>query len=337
MEAGICISASKFCKETVIQGELKDSQVNGLIVVPKYAILKISYVVEADTMYRDILSAIKIAADMNFEDASIMLENCVNRDTSFIDTIKQIGTIPESIAHDSTEEKLFSKASDAVLSRAFREIGLKSTVLKERGDSADVLAESSIHGYTLVADAKAFRMSRTAKNQKDFKVVALSGWRQDSDYAVLCSPYFQYPTKSSQIYSQAISHNVCLLSWEHLIFLIENGIKETADTSFSPLWAFCDAYSHEVLCSDMKKCFIPKFNATVLELIGLSDELFVNQLKKQIATISERGNQEKLFWQEEIKRIEHYSREEAISELIKAKKIHEKIAQIDTYIKGLQI
>ena len=67
------------------------------------------------------------------------------------------------------KEKLFSKASDAVLSRAFREIGLKSTVLKERGDSADVLAESLFHGYTLVADAKAFRMSRTAKNQKDFK------------------------------------------------------------------------------------------------------------------------------------------------------------------------
>ncbi len=274
---------------------------------------------------------------MNFEDASIMLENCINADTTFVETLKQIGTIPEFLAHDSTEEKLFSKASDAVLSRAFREIGLKSTVLKERGDSADVLAESPVHGYTLVADAKAFRMSRTAKNQKDFKVVALSGWRKDSEYAVLCSPYFQYPSKSSQIYSQAISHNVCLLSWEHLIFLIENGIKETADISFSPLWAFCDTYSHEVLCSDMKKCFIPQFNTTLLGLLGLSDELLETQLKEQIATISERGNQERRFWQEEIQKIKRYSKEEAISELIKAKKIHEKIAQIDAYIKGLQI
>lgn len=169
-------------------------------------------------MYTDILSAISAAATMNFEDASIMLEDCINEDTSFIDTLRQIGTIPEFLVHDSTEEKLFSKASDAVLSRAFREIGLKSTVLKERGDSADALAESQIHGYTLVADAKAFRMSRTAKNQKDFKVVALSGWRKDSEYAVLCAPYFQYPSKSSQIYAQAIDSNVCLLSWEHLIF-----------------------------------------------------------------------------------------------------------------------
>lgn len=288
-------------------------------------------------MYTDILGAISDAASMNFEDASIMLENCVNKDTTFVETLKQIGTIPEFLAHDSTEEKLFSKASDAVLSRAFREIGLKSTVLKERGDSADVLAESPIHGYTLVADAKAFRMSRTAKNQKDFKVVALSGWRKDSEYAVLCSPYFQYPSKSSQIYSQAIDNNVCLLSWEHLIFLIENGIKETIDLSFSPLWAFCDTYSHEVLHSDMKKCFIPQFNVALLKQIGLNNELLIDQLKRQIVTISERGDQEKLFWQEEIKKIECYSREEAISELIKAKKIHEKIAQIDTYIKGLQI
>ena len=288
-------------------------------------------------MYTDILGAINAAADMNFEDASIMLENCIDADTSFVETLKQIGTIPAFLAHDSTEEKLFSKASDAVLSRAFREIGLKSTVLKERGDSADVLAESSIHGYTLVADAKAFRMSRTAKNQKDFKVVALSGWRKDSEYAVLCSPYFQYPSKSSQIYAQAINHNVCLLSWEHLIFLIEHGIKETANISFASLWAFCDIYSHEVLCSDMKKCFIPQFNIALLKLIGLSHELLINQLKQQIITISERGNQEKLFWQEEIRKIESYSREEAIGELIKAKKIHEKIVQIDTYIRGLQI
>lgn len=288
-------------------------------------------------MYTDILGAISNAASMNFEDASALLENCVNEDATFVETLKQIGTIPEIFEHDSTEEKLFSKASDAVLSRAFREIGLKSTVLKERGDSADVLAESPIHGYTLVADAKAFRMSRTAKNQKDFKVVALSGWRKDSEYAVLCSPYFQYPSRSSPIYAQAIEHNVCLFSWEHLIFLIENGIKETAELSFSPLWAFCNAYSHEVLHSDMKKCFIPRFNATLLELIGLSNELLLNQLKRQIATISERGDQEKLFWQGEIKRIECYSREKAISELIKAKKINEKIVQIDTYIKGLQI
>jgi hypothetical protein len=37
-----------------------------------------------------------------------------------------------------------------------------------RADSADV--EGATKDYTIVGDAKAFRLSRTAKNQKDFKV-----------------------------------------------------------------------------------------------------------------------------------------------------------------------
>ena len=61
--------------------------------------------------------------------------------------IKRLGSLfLESIAHDSTEEKLFAKASDAALSRAFRELGLKSLSLKERAGSADVLAKSPIYG-----------------------------------------------------------------------------------------------------------------------------------------------------------------------------------------------
>ena len=155
-------------------------------------------------MFSNIMNTLFRVGKMDFEEASSLLISAVDEAPDFLDILAQIGTIPESLEHDSTAEKLFSKISDAVLARAFREIGLKSTVLKERGDSADVLAQSPIHGYTLVADAKAFRMSRTAKNQKDFKVAALSGWRKDYNYAVLCSPYFQYPSSSSQIYAQAL-------------------------------------------------------------------------------------------------------------------------------------
>ena len=287
-------------------------------------------------MYNDILEMIQSASDKDFETASKLLEEYIVDDTDFIGTLKQIGTIPETIIQDSTAEKLFSKASDAVLSRAFREVGLKSTVLKGRNNSADVLAESPIHGYTLVADAKAFRLSRTAKNQKDFKVTALSGWRKDADYAVLCSPYFQYPSKHSQIYAQALNHNVCLLSWEHLIFLIENGIKETPNLSFAPLWNFCELYSHKVVYSDKEKCFMQQFNSEVLALTGLDSSVFSAQLSAQIKTITERGNLEKSHLEEEIKKIKQFSREKAIEELIKDKKLNEKIEQIDKYIRRLR-
>lgn len=287
-------------------------------------------------MYRDILNVINSSNDKNFDEMSTSLQKCVDNDVDFLATLKQIGTIPESIPHDSTEEKLFSKASDAVLSRAFREIGLKSSVLKERGDSADVIAESPLFGYTLVADAKAFRLSRTAKNQKDYKVVALSRWRQDSEYAVLCAPYFHYPSQASQIYAQALEHNVCLLSWEHLIFLIDSGIRETRELNLSHLWGFCDTYSHEVLCSDMSKSFLDRFDCELLSLTEQEHDKLAASFQKQISIIIERSEEEKLFWIGENERIKQYNREQAIRELILTKKIPQKIVQINRFVRGLQ-
>ena len=259
----------------------------------------------------------------------------MNSDTDFLNTLRQIGIIPEFIAHDSTGEKLFSKASDMVLSRAFRELGMKSTVLQERSDSADVIAESKIYGYTLVADAKAFRLSRTAKNQKDFKVSALSAWRRDNDYAVLCSPYFQYPAKASQIYSQALTLNVCLLSWEHIIFLLENGITESPNLNLSVIWGFSDKFSHEVLVSDMKKNFMREFNNFLSGLLNFDSEIFDVSLKVQISHIIIRSGHEKSFWLERIERIKNYSRKQAINELISSLKINEKLKKIDDYIRSI--
>ncbi|NLJ41356.1 MAG: HindIII family type II restriction endonuclease [Clostridiales bacterium] len=290
-------------------------------------------------MFSDLLVIIEQSSHLDFGDATKLTINFIdscNKD-NFIDIIKQIGTIPESINHDSTEEKLFAKISDAVLSRAFREIGLKSRVLIERADAADVIAESPIHGYTLVADAKAFRMSRTAKNQKDFKVVSLSSWRNDADYAVLCSPYFQYPLTMSQIYAQSINHNVCLLSWEHLIFMIEHGIKESVSINLTQVWDFTEYYSQVCTCNNMKKCYFEDFNARFTEIIGLTLEGYIQFIQKQIEVLKARAGLEKVFWNHEIDIIKNYTKEQAIEELISCKKIREKIIRIDAYIGGLRI
>lgn len=253
--------------------------------------------------------------------------------------LKEVGAIPESIEHDSTEEKLFSKASDSILSRAFIEIGLKSKVLTERADSADVIVESIFYNYTLVADAKAFRMSRTAKNQKDFKIKALSSWKgEDNNYAVLCSPYFQYPLGKSQIYKQALEENVCLFSWEYFIFLIENNIKENEKFSFEPLWNFSNNYKINGSIEESKNSFISDFNNRILEIIKVKkiDKTFNEILNKQIRSLINRGEIEKNFWKEEENRINSLSHKEAIEELIKVKKLNNKIKQIDKYIGDLK-
>lgn len=122
--------------------------------------------------------------------------------------------IPEALGHDSTEEKLFSKYTDMVLESTFNFLGFSAKVLEERADSADV--DVHAQDYSFIADAKAFRLSRTAKNQKDFKVESMDKWRRGKDYALLVAPLFQYPSRSSQIYEQAGRRSVCLLSYPHL-------------------------------------------------------------------------------------------------------------------------
>lgn len=148
-------------------------------------------------MFHKLITQIFELAKNDFKQATGEVRNFVDRMDikEFKKIVKQIGTIPETIEHDSTEEKLYSKASDIVLARCFRELGMASKALDERGDSADIIAESrSGYNYSLVADAKCFRLSRTAKNLKDFKASNLSDWRgSENEYAVLVAPYFQYP------------------------------------------------------------------------------------------------------------------------------------------------
>ena len=146
---------------------------------------------------------------------------------AILDHLRFCGAIPEQYGHDSSEEKLYSKYTDSVISEALAVMGLNSVVIDARADAADVQARAS--DYSLVADAKAFRLSRTAKNQKDFKVQAMDGWRHDLDYAVIVCPIYQLPTRKSQIYQQAIARNVCLLSYSHLAALVALALQvETA-------------------------------------------------------------------------------------------------------------
>lgn len=286
-------------------------------------------------MFLALKQKIRELSELDFIDASRKLNNYIDNLDEIIPIIKEIGTIPEDITPSSTEEKLYSKASDMVLSRAFREIGLKSVVLDERSNSADVIAESKYHDYSLVADAKAFRLSRTAKNQKDYKVNALSGWRKDSEYAVLAAPLYQYPTTTSQIYGQALDNNVCLFSWEFFIYLMENNYKETEKVNFSILWNFSDVLSEKTLVSQKNKNFFDEFRDLIIEFVGDDEIVSYREVKnQQIEVLKGAGALGIKYWQEEIEQIRSYSREKAINELIKASKINNKIAVIEKLVRS---
>lgn len=128
--------------------------------------------------------------------------------------LRLCGVIPERYGHDTSEEKLYSKYTDVVIHEAYLSIGFNSVVLKERVDVADV--ECVSNDYSFVADAKAFRLSRTAKNQKDFKIQAMDGWKHGKPYAMVVCPVYQLPSRTSQIYQQAEARSVCIGTYTHL-------------------------------------------------------------------------------------------------------------------------
>ena len=128
------------------------------------------------------------------------------------------GIIPEIYTHDSSEEKLWAKYCDVLLAQAFNYLNISAEVLRARGNSADVYGKTP--EYTIVGDAKAFRLSRTAKNQKDFKIEAMHGWKRGKTHAMVVCPIYQLPARASQIYQQAIAKNVCIFSYSHLAVIL---------------------------------------------------------------------------------------------------------------------
>lgn len=255
---------------------------------------------------------------------------------TLMNIVKEIGTIPENIEASSSAEKLFSKASDLILARCFEELGMLSSASKERGNSADIIAKSR-HGYTLVADAKTFRLSRTAKNQKDFKIDTLSNWRGvENDFALLVAPYFQYPNDNSQIYSSALDKQVCLFSWEHILFLLQNNISESDSMNLELIWNAPKRIVRDTkIVADKKDCHLPYINKMLCDRISLPIEKFNEHLKTCKNNIQNRGKIELLYLNDEQNKVRNLTRDEAIKELLKNKKIDGKIVTIEKFINAL--
>ena len=256
---------------------------------------------------------------------------------TLINIVKEIGTIPERIEASSTSEKLFSKASDCILARCFTELGMPSIAVNERSNSADIIARS-IHGYTLVADAKTFRLSRTAKNQKDFKIDTLSNWRGlEHDFALLVAPYFHYPNTVSQIYSTALDKQVCLLSWEHILFLLENNVIESDTLSLEAIWNAPVRLARDtrIAYADRMNCQFPYINQMLCDRISVPIKKFDEQLNICKEIIRNRGNYELEYLNTEKEAITTLTRDEAIAELLKSKKVLERISTIEKFVLSL--
>ena len=235
------------------------------------------------------------------------------------ENIIECGILPEMFSQNGSEEKIWAKFSDIILAHALSFLGIETSVLGARGNSADVFGTAA--DYTIVGDAKTFRLSRTAKNQKDFKISALDTWRKKNNYALLVAPLMQYPTNKSQIYEQAVKRNVTLLSYTHLHFLLDfyngNSLRELWETG--KRISLLDKSEHEKF-----QVYWKEIDKTVCESVGQNVKKLKEYKLLEIEKTKLIGNEGITFLQSKIAEFNQLSKDEAIR-LLSLKKLKLKL------------
>lgn len=245
---------------------------------------------------------------------------------ALLDHLRLCGALPEEYGHDSSEEKLYSKYTDAILSESFHALGLQSTILTTRADAADVQARA--RDFSLVADAKAFRLSRTAKNQKDFKVQAMDNWRGGLDYAVIVCPIYQLPSRNSQIYQQAIARNVCILSYCHFAVLVGLAMRRGAAVAEATLLEVLRAVS---LLNPGKGAvdYWTGVNGALLRSLGNDADLWTLEKTASLEGLSLVKEESLRYLRFELNRLLGLSHQEALDELIRMSGLQSRIDMVE--------
>ena len=244
---------------------------------------------------------------------------------SLLGHLRLCSAIPESYGPDTTEEKLYSKYTDAVIHEAYTAMGFTSVVLTERADVADV--ECVTDDYSFVADAKAFRLSRTAKNQKDFKVEAMDNWKHGKPYAMVVCPVYQLPYRTSQIYQQAAARSVCIATYTHLAVLARYAYESTRSKALGLV--------HEVFKtveamnpSKSANSYWQTVNRTLLDFDDIIGKIWREEKLASNESILISREEALTFLAAERERIMRLSRDEAIREVLKWRKVDSKIQTV---------
>jgi len=246
---------------------------------------------------------------------------------SLLGHLRLCGAIPEKYSHDSSEEKLYSKYTDIVIHEAYAYIGFNSLVLRERAGVADVECVSA--EYSFIVDAKAFRLSRTAKNQKDFKVEAMDGWKHGKPYAMVVCPVYQLPSRTSQIYQQASARSVFVGTYTHLAVLARYAQITSKNSAMVLLH---DVFKAVEAMNPSKDAgtYWQIVNRKMLDFDSKISSIWNDEKRASTESIFISREEALSFLASERERIMRLSKEEAIKEVLISSKIENKIRTISS-------
>jgi type II restriction enzyme len=199
--------------------------------------------------------------------------------------------------------------------------------LAERADAADV--EVVGKNYSFVADAKAFRLSRTAKNQKDFKVAAMHGWKYGKPNAMVVCPIYQLPRASSQIYQSATVSDVCIFTYSHLSLLLcfsQVAGNEKTQKLIHQIFKVIPALNPSKSANE----YWLAVNRTMLNYSKDIKKLWNVEKTAAMESIEIAKIEDLTFLAEQRERIMRMGHKEALLELIKVHKIDSKIKIINS-------
>lgn len=266
--------------------------------------------------------------DGNFKIKSSSLQNKLeleleqNGVNTLVDHLRLCGSIPESYQQNSSKEKLYARYTEYLLANTFKSLGLTSIILEERSDVADV--EVVAKSFSFVADAKVFRLSRTAKNQKDFKIQSMHEWKRGKPYAMIVCPIYQVPQKTSQIYHQASGSNVCILTYSHLALLLSFSELEGQLKAEELIYEIFKIIPSLMLSKDASS-YWREINKTILNFSSRIENLWNIEKQAAMESITIAKEEALIFFTKERERIMHMNHEELLLELIRVHKIDSKI------------
>jgi hypothetical protein len=149
----------------------------------------------------------------------------------------------------------------------------------------------------------------------------MDGWKYGKLFAMVVCPIYQLPKRSSQIYEQASSRNVCIFTYSHLAVLVSYSILDGKQKA--------EELIHEVF--KVIKALNPSQDASQYWLAVNKTMLnFSEAIEAAVESIVAAKKEALTFLAEEREKIMRMSHEEAIRELIQVHKIESRIRVINS-------
>ncbi len=156
----------------------------------------------------------------------------------------------------------------------------------------------------------------------------MHGWKQGKKHAVVVGPLYQFPTKTSQIYQQAISSDVCIMPYAHLAVLVSYGEVAGYEAAQTMLLGVLEAISALNPTKD-SLAYWRQVNDTMLQSDGAMRDLWRAEKEASVEALAASKAEALEFLASERERIMRLSRDDAIKQLLNGSKLASRQSQIE--------